>query len=414
MTSRERVITAHKHQQPDKVPLDFGGHRSSGIMGIAYAKLKKALGITTGDICIYDVIQQLAIVEQPVLDVLGVDTIELGRGFLLEENDWKDWVLPDGTHCKIPAFINMEKRGEDWYLVSDDGLDLGVQKKECLYFEQINFPLMERGIENDDFSDLAEQFKHAMWTGVSAPPVHIPINNKNIPQLEENAKKFRESTDRAIAGLFGGNLFEVPQFLYRIDNYLMYMGLYPDAIHRLSESLVEIYLKNLEKYLTVFGPYIDLIKFGDDLGGQTGPLISPAMYREFIKPYHKKLWNRAKELAPDLIVHLHSCGGIEPLLDDIIDAGMESINPVQISCAGMDANHLKDAFGDRITFWGGGCDTRHILPCGSVKEIDEHVKQQIDMFGKNGGFVFQQVHNIMANVPVENIVAMFEAVDKYC
>lgn len=412
MTSRERVLTAHKHQPSDKVPLDFGGHRSSGIMGIAYNKLKKALGITSGDIYIYDVIQQLAIVEQPVLDMFGVDTIELGRGFLLEEKDWQDWILPDGTPCKIPAFIHMEKRKNDWFLTTENGIDLGIQKKGCLYFEQVHFPLMERGIENDDFSDLQAIFKNSMWTGIAAPPGHIPLNDENIPQLQAKAKVLRDSTDRAISGLFGGNMFEIPQFFYRIDNYLMYMGLYPDAIHRLAEALCEIHLQNLEKYLQVFGPYIDLIKFGDDLGGQNGPLISPNMYREFIKPYHKKMWGQAKELA-DVIVHLHCCGGIEPLLDDLIDAGLESINPVQISCAGMDAAHLKNTFGDRITFWGGGCDTRDVLPNGTPEQVTEHVKQQIEIFRPDGGFVFQQVHNIMADVPVENIVAMFEAVDKY-
>jgi uroporphyrinogen decarboxylase len=376
MTPRERVLTAHKHQQPDKVPLDFGGHRSSSIMGIAYNKLKKALGITSGDIYIYDVIQQLAIVEQPVLDMFGVDTVELGRGFLLDETDWKDWTLPDGTPCKIPVYINIEKRNNEWYLVSEDGIDLGVQKKDCLYFEQVHFPLMERGIKDDDFSDLADIVGNSMWTGIAAPPGHIPINEKNIPQLQAKAKALRDSTDRAIAGLFGGNMFEVPQFLYRIDNYLMYMGLYPDAISRLAEALSDIYLQNLEKYLFVFGPYIDLIKFGDDMGGQNGPLVSPNMYREFIKPYHKKLWGRAKELS-DVIIHLHCCGGVEPLLDDFIEAGLESINPVQISCTGMDSTHLKKTFGERITFWGGGCDTRDVLPNATPKEVEEELYSNV-------------------------------------
>lgn len=413
MTSRERIKAAHHYREPDKVPLDFGGHRSSGIMGIAYAKLKKALGIQSGDVYLYDVIQQLAIVEPPVLDALGVDTIELGRGFLLDETDWKEWVLPDGTPCKIPAYTNLEKRDGDWYVLADDGTPLGVQKKGSLYFEQIYFPLMERGIEHDDFSDLADQNRYSMWSQVASPPGHIPLDEKNIPELQAKAQALRNSTDRFIIGLFGGNMFEGPQFLYRMDNYMMYMGLYPEAVHRMSEALCANYLASLEKYIKVFGPYIDAILFGDDLGGQTGPLVSPRMYREMIKPYHIRLWRRAKELAPHLVIHLHCCGGIEPLLDDIIDAGMESINPVQISCAGMEARSLKEKYHGRITFWGGGCDTRQVLPSGTPQEIDRHVKEQIQIFGQGGGFVFQQVHNIMANVPVENILAMFEAVDKY-
>ena len=133
MTSRERVLCALNHQQPDRVPIDFGGHRSSGIAAIAYAKLKKALGITSGDIYIYDMAQQLAIVETEVLDAVGSDVVELGRGFMLDDSEWKDWELPDGTPCKIPGFINIEKRGSDSYLLSDDGIDLAIQREGCLY-----------------------------------------------------------------------------------------------------------------------------------------------------------------------------------------------------------------------------------------------------------------------------------------
>ncbi len=136
MNSRERVLAALNYREPDKIPIDFGGHRSSGISAIAYARLKKALGISTGDIYVYDMIQQLAIVEQPVLDRFQVDTIELGRAYMHDASDWKDWELPDGTPCKIPAMIQVEKKEDDWYLLSESGLPYGVQKKGCLYFEQ--------------------------------------------------------------------------------------------------------------------------------------------------------------------------------------------------------------------------------------------------------------------------------------
>ena len=124
MTSRERLISSFEHKTPDRVPVDFGSHRSSGISAISYAKLKKHLGITSGDIYVYDMIQQLAIVEPEVLDALGADVIELGRGFLLDESEWKEWVLPDGTPCKIPGFINVKQRGDDWLLCSESGLEL--------------------------------------------------------------------------------------------------------------------------------------------------------------------------------------------------------------------------------------------------------------------------------------------------
>ena len=409
MNSRERVRTALAHRQPDRVAIDFGAHRSSGIAAIAYARLKQALGITTGDIYVFDMVQQLAIVEPEVLDAVGADVIELGRGFMRSESDWQPWVLPDGTPCKIPAFIHLERRGDDEYLLSDDGVALAIRKAGMLYFEQIHWPWLERNIDEQDFADLEEALRYTMWTGIPTPGGHIPLTEGGLRELAAGAKRLRESTDRAIMGLFGGNFFEIPQFLYRMDHYLLYMGLYPDACQRLSQALYEFHLPRLEAWLTAVGPYIDVVLFGDDLGGQNGPLMSPEMYRRYYKPWQSQLWKRAKELAPHVNVHLHSCGGIEPLLDDLIDAGLESANPVQITSRGMDARHLKATYGDRFTFWGGGCDTRQVLPHGTPDEIRAHVREQVGVFAPGGGFVFQQVHNILADVPPENVLAMFEA-----
>jgi uroporphyrinogen decarboxylase len=409
MTPRERVRTALSHRAPDRPPIDFGGHRSSGIAAIAYARLKEALGIATGDVYVYDMVQQLAIVEPEVLDAVGADVVEMGRGFMLGEDDWQPWVLPDGTPCRIPSFINIEQRGEDWFLLSDDGVDLAIQKKGMLYFEQIHWPWLERNINEQDFSDLEDALVYTMWTGIPTPGAEIPLTKEGRQQLAAGAKALRESTDRAIMGLFGGNFFEVPQFLYRMDNYLLYMGLYPEACLRLSQALCDYYIPRLEAWLGAVGPYIDVMLFGDDLGGQNGPLMSPAMYRRYYKPWHSVLWRRAKELAPHVNIHLHSCGGIEPLLEDLIEAGLESANPVQITSAGMDPAHLKRTYGDRFSFWGGGCDTRQILPYGTPDEIQSHVRKQIEILAPGGGFVFQQVHNVMADVPPENVLAMFEA-----
>ena len=409
MNSRERIRCALSHQQPDRAPIDFGGHRSSGIAAIAYGKLKKALGISSGDIYVYDMVQQLAIVEPEVLDACGADVVELGRGFMLDDGEWKDWVLPDGTACKIPNFINVERRGKDWYLLSDDGVDLAIQPDGCLYFEQIHWPWLERNPEEQDFSDLEEAFRHTMWTGIPTAGCHVPLTDEGCRQLAEGARRLRESTDRAIMGLFGGNFFESPQFLYRMDNYLMHMGLYPEACERLSQALCDFFRPRMEKWLGAVGEYIDVMLFGDDMGSTNGPLMSQEMYRRYYKPYHAKLWRRAKELAPNVNIHLHCCGGYEPLLDDLVEAGLESSNPVQITCKGMDPRHLKEKYGDRFTFWGGGCDTREVLPQGTPAEVRENVRELRAIWEPGGGFVFQQVHNIMADVPAENIIAMFEA-----
>ena len=411
MTSRERVRAALNFTEPDRIPVDLGGHRSSGIAAIAYHQLRKHLSLPDRPIRVYDMVQQLAIVDEDVLDLFGVDTLEMGRGFLLDDDDWKPWVLPDGTPCEIPYYVNLEKNGADWHLLDKDGDPVGVLKQGSLYFEQSFFPLMERGIENDHFEDLEQMLGKQMWSAVVHPGAHLDMDEAGLAKLADGARRLRERTDRAIIGLFGGNMFEVPQMLYRMDNYLLATGMYPDKVLELSEHLYGIYLANLEKWMKAVGPYLDVVLFGDDLGGQQGPLISPEAYREYYKPYHKKLWGRAKELA-DVKVQLHCCGGIYELLDDLIDAGLDAVNPVQISCRGMDPLTLKADFGGRITFWGGGCDTQQVLPLSSPEEVANHVREQTSIFGPGGGFVFQQVHNILANVSPVNIVAMMESIQK--
>ncbi len=409
MTSRERVKAALNHQEPDLIPIDFSGHRSSGIAALSYPKLRRHLGLAPRPVRVYDMVQQLAVVDDDVLDLLGVDTIEMGRGFLLRDEDWKEWELPDGTPCLIPHFIRIEKRVRDWVVLDGQGRELGVQKPGCLYFEQSFFPLMDRGIAGDDFSDLEDVLSRTIWTGVVHPGAHLDLDEAGLAEMSHAARRLRDRTDRAVIGLFGGNMFEVPQMLYRMDNYLLYLGMYPDDVQRLSQKLFEIYLKNLEKWLGAVGPYIDIVQFGDDLGGQGGPLVSPEMYRRYYQPYHRRLWQRAKELA-DVKVMLHCCGGVRPLLPDLIAAGLDAINPVQINAHGMEASALKRDFGAHLTFWGGGCDTRTVLPSGSPEEVKAHVREQVRRLSPGGGFVFQQVHNILADVPVANVAAMYEAV----
>ncbi|MGL6226219.1 MAG: uroporphyrinogen decarboxylase family protein [Thermoguttaceae bacterium] len=422
MTSRERVLSTLRFQPTDRGVVDFGGHRSSGIAAIAYAQLKKYLGISSGSIYVYDMVQQLAIVEPEILDLFGADVVELGRGFGQLAGDWQDWVLPDGTPCKIPAYLNVEQKGADWYLKGPDGTALGVQRKGCLYFEQCYYPLENRSIRDVELkAELSAALGNNMWGGTPTPGSHFPLDEVGLAKLREGAARLRGSTDRAIIALFGGNLFELPQWTFRMDSYLMQLGMEPDAIQSLSESLCELHLQRLERWLPAIKDYVDVILFGDDLGGQRGPLLSPTMYRRFFKPYHARMWNRVKEIAPHLLTNLHCCGGVEPLLEDMIEAGLDSINPVQITCSQMDAGHLRKQFGGRLGFWGGGCDTRSVLPKGTPEEVRSHVLGQLREFVPRnadgtfpGGFIFQQVHNIMADVPPENIVAMFRAVNEFC
>jgi uroporphyrinogen decarboxylase len=406
MNSRERIMCAFKHQEPDRVPVDFSGHRSSGISPILYPQLRAFLGLPPRPVRVYDPIQQMAIVDEDMLDLFGVDTIELGRGFALKDEDWADWVLPDGSPCQMPAWVIPEREENRWIIRSKSGKIIAEMPDGVQYFHQAYYPFYEK----DNLDMLQEALDECMWSAIASPPGPLVSGPEGDRLLVQGAKNLRASTDRAILGLFGGNLLELGEFLYRNDKFLMLLVLNPARVHDFLDRLVEMHLENLEKYLKLVGEHIDIIVFGDDLGMQTGPRISPEMYREFFKPRHSKMWKRAKELAK-VKVMLHCCGGVHQLLPDLIEAGLDAINPVQISCRGMEPEKLKADFGDKLVFWGGGCDTQYILPLGTPDEVRDHVRKNIEIFKKGGGFVFQQVHNILANVPPANIAAMFEAIN---
>ncbi len=415
MTSRERVLRAFEHRESDHVPVDFSGHRSSGIAAIAYGKLREALGLPRSKVRVYDTIQQLAIVDEEVRARFCVDTQEMGRGFALRDKDWKDWTLPDGTACQLPAWVAVERRGSQWVLLSTNGTELGRMPEGVLYFEQLNYPFLD----GDDLKGLRAVLEESMWHSsvTSAPPG--PATQE---ELKKGAAELRRSSDKAIVGLFGGSIFETGQLLYRNDNFYMLLAAEPARTEAFLDALVEVHLENLKSFLAAVGDSIDVIVFGDDLGTQQGPQISPDMYRKFFKPRHRLMWETAKKLAPAgrggepgrpaLRVMLHCCGGIRELLPDMIDAGLDATNPVQITCRGMEPAALKRDLGKDMVFWGGGCDTQGVLMKGTPSQVRDHVRKQVDIMALGGGFVFQQVHNVLANVPPANIIAMFETVNQ--
>ena len=407
MDSRERVLTALDHREPDRVPVDLSGHRSSGIAAIAYARLRKFLGLKETPIRVYDPVQQLAIVDEDVLELFGVDTIELGRAFALHDDAWVGWALPDGTACQMPAWARPERAKGEWVIRSKSGRVIARMPDGALYFEQAYFPFADP----NGPQTVSEAMDESMWTAIASPPGPLAEGPEGLKALSLGAKTLRAKTDRAIIGLFGGNLLEMGQFLYRNDNFFMLLAGEPRRAEAFLDKVVELHLANLRSFLAAVGDSIDIIVFGDDLGMQSGPQISPEMYRRIFKPRHKLMWETAKSLAP-VKVMLHCCGGVRELLPDLIDAGLDAINPVQITCRGMEPEGLKRDFGKDIVFWGGGCDTQDVLPHGSPREVRDHVRRQVEIMAKGGGFVFQQVHNILANVPPENIVAMSDTVRK--
>ena len=409
LTSRQRLMQAVNHQEPDRVPIDLSGHPSSGISAIAYARLKRHLGIDSGDIYVYDFNQQLAIIEPAVLDRFGVDVIELGRGFALEAKDWQDWTLPDGTPCKISAHIHPVRVGNDWHVYHEDGTLIAIQKAGSLYFEQTCWPLA--GTDTVSREDLSRALQKVMWVALGMPPAPIGYDKAGLKRLEEGARALRQSTERAIIGVFGGSIYELCQYLFGMQDFWLLLAGEPAKAHRVLDQLVEMHLQNLERYLGSVGPYIDIIGFGgDDLGMQTGPQISSRMFKEFFQPRYQMMWDRVKQLA-DVKVMLHSCGSIVALLPDLIDAGLDIVQPVQTTAKDMNPGRLKREFGKDVCLWGGGCDTQHVLPAGTTEEVVDDVRRRVGILGSGGGFVFQQIHNIQADVPPESIVAMLDAVN---
>lgn len=411
MTSRERVLCALQHEEPDKIPLDLGAMRSTGIMAIAYHRVKQYLGMSGGETLVYDVVQQLAQPEGEILDYVQADVVDLGRAFLTAPEDWKDFTLPDGSPAKIPAWIDLRERDGGWAFVAEDGTLLGQMPPGVTYLSQCYWPLADLPA-NLTRAQLEEAMQKVIWAALPTPPWHQPLTAEHLADIRARAKHLYETTDYAIMVAFGGNLLEWGQFLCGIENFLCALVASPQRVERLLDLLVELHLENLEKFLPAVDGYVQIIQMGDDLGTQTGAQISPPTYRRFFKPRHREIYQYVKEHSR-LHLFLHSCGSIEELLPDLIDIGVEIINPVQTSAARMSPEHLKREYGRDIVFWGGGCDTQRVLPRGTPEEIEAQVRERMQIFGPRGGFVFTQVHNILANVPPENIVALWEAAKKY-
>ena len=413
MTGRERIMTALNFKQPDKIPLDFNAHRSSGINVIAYRELRKYLDLPPSPLYMYNVIQQMAIVEQDVLDLFDVDTFQLGCNFDKRPGYWKDWQLEDGTPCKVPASINIRRESGGGFIYNSAGRVIGKQPKGCHYFEQTRWPL-EDDFEKEDFSDYESIIQDVLWLSTPYPPMPLDYKSpQGSKELREIAAGTRDSMDRAIYGNFGGNLVEAGHFIFRMDNFLCELLANPARVHKFLDSMVERHMVNLKAYLDAVGDYIDVIGFGDDMGTQNGPQFSPEIYMEFFYPREKKMWSYIHERFPRIKICLHCCGGVRPLMPLFADAGLDAINPVQFTCKDMELAALKKELYGKLALWGGGCDTRDVLPHGTPMEVRSHVRGNLDILNKGGGFVFQQVHNILSDVPPANIVAMFKTVREY-
>lgn len=411
MNSRQRVLAAIGHQEPDGLPADLGATPSSGISAIAYANLKKATGLETGHTRVYDVVQQLAQPEEEILDRYGIDAVDIGRTFNDLDSDWFDIHLPGGFQVQFPTWFHPVAQPEGrWDAFNAEGLRLATMPLGATFFDQTYFPYLNGYPQTYD--DLAVEMKRVHWSGLA----HSPWDHASEPdfwkQLRARALMLRQSCDRALVVVAGCNLFEWGTFLRRMDNFLMDLATDQMEVERLLDALMEQHLVTLEKVCLAVGDIADILRFGDDLGTDQGPFMSPATYRKLFKPRHTALVKYVKQHS-QMKTFLHSCGSLYRLMPDLIEAGYDVINPVQTTARDMQPERLKREFGSAVTFWGGGCDTRQILNHGTPQQVKDDVQKNVEILATGGGFVFNTIHNIMPDVPAENIEAMFEALEAY-
>jgi uroporphyrinogen decarboxylase len=412
MNSREKVLAAIGHKQPGVVPVDLGATPSSGISAIAYSNLLRHIKLTDLPVLIYDVVQQLAQPDQMILDRFGVDVIDIGRTFNELPTDWYPITMANGDKAMYPKWFHPALQPDGSYLTFDDDRRRVLSKMPvgATFFDQTYFPYVD-GYPGD-YTNLDAEMARVMW----AKHAHSPWDHageKNFwAKLRQNALYLRKTTDKALLVVCGCNLFEWGTFLRRMDNFLMDLMCDKYNVEKLLDELMKRHLSTLEKVCDAVGDIVDIIRFGDDLGMNQGPFMAPEIYRQLFKPKHKMLCDYVKSHS-QMHTFIHSCGSISLLMPDLIEAGIEIFNPVQTNSSGMDPVFLKKEFGRDCTFWGGGIETAGMLNDGTAEKIREQVLERMEIFSKGGGYVFNTVHNILPDVPPQNIMAMFDAVEEF-
>jgi uroporphyrinogen decarboxylase len=391
--SRDRIVGALNHQETDMVPIDFASTRSTGINAYTYRALLEYLGKSDG-IKIFDFKQLLAQPNEEMLSLFETDCVSLYRLVLsggIAIDKYKEASMPDGHIYLLPEMYNPVDQEDGSSVLLSGGVPVLKRPKGGLYYDDCWHPL-------------------ARCDGELLPFTLPGISETEKNYLAGKAKNLFENDSRAIIASSGISIVERGIKDWGFEEYLMRLYSDPDLINDYLEKLTGAYLAFLDGYLDAIGPYIQVIQCNDDLGMQTGPLISPEIYRKFFKPYHRRIFSHIKKLAPHIRILLHCCGSIYSLIPDLIEAGVDAINPVQINAAGMDPLILKREFGKDITFWGGGCATQTTLTFGSLDEIHDEVCRNIDIFAPGGGFVFNQVHNIQNNVSPERVMVLYTTV----
>jgi len=412
ITGRMRVGAALGHRTPDQVPVDFGSTSVTGMHVSCVAALRRHYGLEPGPVKVIDPGAMLGEIAEDLQAAIGADTEGI-RGrvvrFGFPAADWKPWRLYDGLEVLVPGGFNVtvDERGDT--LMHPQG-DLTApasarMPKGGYFFDSIvrQEPFEEESLRPED--NLEE---------------YGPLAEEDLAHWERVARQ-AAARGRAVMGNFGGTAFgdialvpgvglKHPKGIRDIAEWYISTRSRRDFVHQVFEGQCEIALANLERIAARAGDLVDAINVcGTDFGTQTSSFCSVATFRELWMPYYQRV-NQWVHRNTRWKTFKHSCGAVAKFVPEFIEAGFDILNPVQCSAAGMDPGELKSRYGDRIVFWGGGVDTQQVLPFGTPQQVREQVLERCEIFARNGGFVFAAIHNVQAQTPVANIVAMIEAV----
>jgi len=375
MTSRERVLAALRHETPDRVPLDLGGNQT-GIHKNAYRDLIQHLRIED-NIDIMDAVQQLARPCEALLERLRIDTRYVAAG---PGSSWKGGI------------VVREREGRIWHDLTDEfGVTWSMPDDQLLYMDISYNPLAEATI-----NDIADY------------PFPKGDDPARFQGLRDRALAIKNDTPYAVVSGISGVIYETCWYMRGLVQWYCDMLEQPEFCEALLDRVLQFWMDWFRLFLDEVGDVVDVIMIGDDLAGQSGPLFQPNFYRTVVKPRHKELVQYIRSRTQAKIWY-HTCGGCAVYVPDLIDNGIDILNPVQISASDMDPVHLKNQFGHMISFWGGAIDAQHILPFAAQDVVADHVRRNLAIWMPGGGYVFNNVHNIQSGVPPENVIAMYDA-----
>lgn len=427
MNSRERLLTALRHEEADRIPIDLGSTDVSGMNCLVYKGFRRLLGlpdkpirpmVTSGsDPSLLTFYNMVAEVEKEVLDMLCIDVISINRTLEPTLGDrrlskafinnrwqivelgfkqwyWREWDLT----IEIPDYIDIVESG-DRYIASLGGREHAIAPKRSFYFNSRRFSTPLKNVKSID------DIKNFNWD-------FYKISDMVLEDLRRRAEYLHRNTDYGLIYFRLGSIHAWPQDLRGWTQWLADLRLRKALAETILDHVMDVVMYNTKKIIDNIGCYVQVIGLADDLGTEESPQISVQMFREVYKHRYEEVFTYIKRYSK-AYTFLHSDGAIYPLIRELINTGLDILNPIQISAKGMEAEKLKKEFGEQLTFWGGGADTQHILPFRKQEEIVEHVKKLIKIFAPGGGYVYAPIHNIQPNTPPENIAAMFRTAYDY-